>query len=71
MRLREHQHHDELLAGMLAGEGDIAVGPPPSAWDGPIREVGVEEFVVVLPTDDAAISEADVRIALRRLAERA
>lgn len=71
VRLREHQHHDELLAGMLAGDGDIAVGPPPAAWHGPMREIGVEEFVVVLPTDDPAISEAGARIALRRLAERA
>jgi DNA-binding transcriptional LysR family regulator len=37
IRLFEHRHADELLAAMSAGQADVAVGPPPSGWEGPIR----------------------------------
>lgn len=69
IRLFEHRHADELLAAMTAGQADLAVGPPPSGWDGPIRTLGVEEFVVVLPPDDPAGDDA-TRIDLRALAGR-
>ncbi|SDY80394.1 DNA-binding transcriptional regulator, LysR family [Amycolatopsis xylanica] len=53
IRLFEYRHADELRDAMLAGEADIAVGPPPQAWDGPMWTLGIEEFVVVLPADGA------------------
>lgn len=43
----EHATVDAVVAGMLAGEGDLAVAPMPRAWTGPQRLVGREEFVVV------------------------
>ncbi|MEU0153818.1 LysR family transcriptional regulator [Micromonospora fulviviridis] len=52
IRLREYPHADELQAAMTAGQADLAIGPTPSRWDGPVRDLGVEEFVVVLPSDD-------------------
>ncbi|GAA0432906.1 LysR family transcriptional regulator [Streptomyces luteireticuli] len=52
VRLREFRHADELRAAMAAGQADLAVGPLPEDWDGPVRELGVEEFVVVLAADD-------------------
>ncbi|UOZ06736.1 LysR family transcriptional regulator [Amycolatopsis sp. WQ 127309] len=54
VRLIEFRHADELRDAMAAGEADVALGPVPSAWPGPVRPLGVEEFVVVLPTDGAA-----------------
>ncbi|MFD8500979.1 LysR family transcriptional regulator [Amycolatopsis sp. NPDC059657] len=54
IRLFEYRHADELREAMLAGEADIAVGPRPQSWDGPIWTLGTEEFVVVLPADGSA-----------------
>jgi DNA-binding transcriptional LysR family regulator len=78
IRLFEHRHADELAAAMAAGQADLAIGPPPPGWDGPVRTLGVEEFVVVLPTDDPAAAGDQAggkgpgmaRIALRSLADR-
>jgi DNA-binding transcriptional LysR family regulator len=46
VRLVEFRHTDELIAAMEAGRADVAVGPTPPKWDGPVREIGAEEFVV-------------------------
>ncbi len=51
VRLIEFRHADELRDAMAAGEADVAIGPVPPGWDGPVAELGVEEFVVVLPAD--------------------
>jgi len=47
--LVEFRHTEDLLAVMEAGGADVAVGPTPPSWDGPAREIGVEEFLVVAP----------------------
>ncbi|GAB2837045.1 LysR family transcriptional regulator [Actinocorallia aurea] len=52
LRLFEHRHADELAAAMREGQADAAVGPRPASWDGPVRDLGEEEFVLVLPPDD-------------------
>jgi DNA-binding transcriptional LysR family regulator len=44
--LVEFHHTDDLIAAMEAGRADVAVGPIPPGWDGPVREIGVEEFVI-------------------------
>lgn len=49
IRLFEHRHTDELHAAMLAGQADLAIGPPPADWQGPLWTLGTEEFVVVDP----------------------
>ncbi|MER5354508.1 LysR family transcriptional regulator [Kitasatospora sp. NPDC002551] len=51
IRLREFAHTEELRAAMAAGQADVAVGTPPADWEGPVRELGVEEFVLVLPEE--------------------
>ncbi|MET7996856.1 LysR family transcriptional regulator [Amycolatopsis sp. NPDC005232] len=53
VRLFEFRHADELREAMTAGEADVAIGPEPAGWEGPVRSLGVEEFVVVLPADAA------------------
>jgi DNA-binding transcriptional LysR family regulator len=46
VRLVEFRHTNDLIAAMEAGRADVAVGPTPPGWDGPVREIGAEEFVV-------------------------
>lgn len=68
--MSEHRHGDELLAAMTEGAADLAVGPAPRAWSGPTWQLGLEEFVVVLPGDDPLGAEGVLRVDLRALAER-
>ncbi|MDQ0379012.1 LysR family transcriptional regulator [Amycolatopsis thermophila] len=63
VRLFEHRHADELAAAMAQGQADLAVGPAPSDWDGPVHPLGEEEFVVVVPPGDPAAGSARVRLA--------
>ncbi|MFB9908749.1 LysR family transcriptional regulator [Allokutzneria oryzae] len=70
IRLFEHRHADELREAMSTGEADIAVGPVPSEWDGPVRTIGEEEFVVVVPPDDPCAVDGADRVRLDALAER-
>ena len=67
--LREFAHRDELNDSVLAGISDVAFGPRPTAWTGPLLALGWEEFVVVLRPDDP-MAEADGTVNLRNLAER-
>jgi DNA-binding transcriptional LysR family regulator len=71
VRLREYPHAGLLQAAMAAGRADLAVGPAPSGWEGPTRELGVEEFAVVLPADDPLAGGPDGTVALASLADRA
>ncbi|GAA1174060.1 DNA-binding transcriptional LysR family regulator [Kitasatospora gansuensis] len=70
VRLFEHRHADELRDAMAAGQADLALGPPPPDWAGPVHPVGEEEFVVVVAADDpVAADPAPFR--LSTLADRA
>jgi DNA-binding transcriptional LysR family regulator len=53
VHLVEFRHTDDLVAAMEAGQADVAVGPTPVGWDGPTREIGVEEFVIAASPDAA------------------
>ncbi|KQV23899.1 MULTISPECIES: LysR family transcriptional regulator [unclassified Kitasatospora] len=68
VRLFEHRHADELRDAMAAGQADLALGPPPPDWAGPVHPIGEEEFVVVVAADDPA---ATVPFRLSSLADRA
>jgi DNA-binding transcriptional LysR family regulator len=70
VRLLEYRHAEELLDSMVAGRADLAVGPMPPHWDGPVRELGCEEFAVVLPADDPAARDGSPWLDLRCLADR-
>ncbi|WP_028926766.1 LysR family transcriptional regulator [Pseudonocardia acaciae] len=69
VRLLEFRHADELREAMDAGRADVAVGPVPPEWDGTVREIGTEEFVLVLPPDDPICANGS-RVNLRELADR-
>ncbi|GAB2727070.1 LysR family transcriptional regulator [Kitasatospora kifunensis] len=71
IRLREYPHADQLQAAMTAGRADLAVGPTPTDWEGPIRELGVEEFALLLPADDPLANSPTGTLALTELADRA
>ena len=65
--LREFTHRQALDDAVRAGVGDIAVGPRPPHWKGPLVALGWEEFVVVLPRSDP-LTESKRAISLEELA---
>src|SRR3984957_17112198 len=63
VHLVELRHTDALIAVMEAGQADVAVGPTPPGWDGPVREIGVEEFLIAAaPDTDLPIDPPQVRM---------
>ncbi|KIZ14805.1 LysR family transcriptional regulator [Streptomyces natalensis] len=67
--LHEYATTDELDDGMARGVADMAVGPRPKDWPGPVTVVGQEEIVLVVPYDDPLAARESVR--LSDLSERA
>jgi DNA-binding transcriptional LysR family regulator len=67
--LREYQHRRALDDAVRAGAGDIAVGPRPAQWTGPVVHLGWEEFVVVMPRSDPLAGRRRA-VALEELADR-
>nr|WP_259316327.1 LysR family transcriptional regulator [Kitasatospora xanthocidica] len=70
IRLREYAHADRLREAMAEGRADLAIGPAPTGWEGPIRELGVEEFTVVLPAEDPLADRPAGTVGLAELADR-
>jgi DNA-binding transcriptional LysR family regulator len=50
--LREYQHRRALDDAVEDGIGDVAVGPRPPQWKGPVVGLGWEEFVIVMQRSD-------------------
>ncbi|MGH3378796.1 MAG: LysR family transcriptional regulator [Actinoallomurus sp.] len=70
VRIREFVHIDLLVAEMLHGGADVAIGPEPQGWSGPRWSLGPEEFLVVLPFDDPELRTGRTTVDLCRLADR-
>jgi DNA-binding transcriptional LysR family regulator len=68
IRLHEYRNKRVLEDDVRRGTGDIAVGPRPADWTGPIVPLGWEQFVIVLPATDALAGRDTLR--LRELADR-
>ena len=68
--LYEFLHVEQLAEQMRLGVADLAVGPAPRGWDGPIRTLGREELVIALAVDDPLVQGRRRKIALERLADR-
>jgi DNA-binding transcriptional LysR family regulator len=68
IRMREYTHRSLLEDDVRSGVGDIALGPVPESWDGPLERLGSEELVVVLPASDPLAGEQSVP--LEALADR-
>src|SRR5207302_3723079 len=68
IRMREYTHRSLLEEDVRSGVGDIALGPVPESWAGPLERLGFEELVVVLPASDPLAGEE--RVPLEALADR-
>src|ERR687895_523202 len=62
VRLHEFTHRSLAEDSVRGGAGDLGVGPPPVDWNGPVRRLGWEEFLVVLSPEDARASRRKVRL---------
>jgi DNA-binding transcriptional LysR family regulator len=66
VRLVEFRRTGDLIAAMEAGQADLAVGPTPPDWIGPVEVIGAEEFVIAaapdvdLPGDGRSVRLADL-----------
>jgi DNA-binding transcriptional LysR family regulator len=69
VRLHEFGHRDLLEDRVRRGLADLAVGPCPARWAGPVVDLGWEEFVVVLPHDDP-LNDGRARLRLETLRDR-
>lgn len=59
--LHEHRHAAELQRSMGQGEADLAIGPRPDNWPGPIYPLLTERFVVLLDhAEDSVTTLADL-----------
>jgi DNA-binding transcriptional LysR family regulator len=63
IRMREYTHRTMLEEDVRSGVGDLALGPVPEDWDGPVERLGWEELVVVLPASDPLAGEESVPLA--------
>jgi DNA-binding transcriptional LysR family regulator len=69
-QLHEFRNIDRLVEEMRHGVADVAVGPRPDHWQGPLRVLGSEELVVVVAVDDPLLESRLRSISLDRLADR-
>ncbi|MGW1199927.1 LysR family transcriptional regulator [Streptomyces sp. NPDC002536] len=70
LHLHEYATTEELQDGMERGVADVAVGPRPEAWPGPVVPLGDEEIVVVTSAGDPLAGRTDF-VPLTDLADRA
>jgi len=68
IRMIEYTHRALLEDDVRNGVGDVALGPRPLAWTGPVEPLGYEELLVVLPRSDPLSSRR--RLRLEELADR-
>ncbi|MEV4834149.1 LysR family transcriptional regulator [Nonomuraea sp. NPDC049486] len=70
VRLFEHRHADELAQAMAGGQADLAIGPRPHGWAGPVHTLGEEEFVIAVSRDDPLAGRQAAEARLEELRER-
>ena len=68
--LHEYVNIEQLAEQMRLGVADVAVGPPPRGWEGPIRKLGDEQLVVVVAVDDPLLRDGRRDVKLEALADR-
>jgi DNA-binding transcriptional LysR family regulator len=68
--LYEYVNVEQLAERMRLGVADVAVGPPPKGWEGPVRSLGHEELVLVVAVDDPLVQKRRRKITLDLLADR-
>jgi DNA-binding transcriptional LysR family regulator len=60
LRLAEHGHPDRLEDSVRLGEADLGLGPVPHGAMAEVHELGAEEFVFVLQSDDPVAAQPSV-----------
>jgi DNA-binding transcriptional LysR family regulator len=60
VRLVEFRHTNDLIEAMQAGRADVAVGPTPPDWEGPIRAIGTEAFYLAGPPDAGPLTHPTI-----------
>ncbi|MFD9484837.1 LysR substrate-binding domain-containing protein [Streptomyces sp. NPDC059991] len=60
--LHEYASTEALEEELERGTADLAVGPRPRRWDGPVVEVGDEEIALIVPFDDPLAGRSSVRL---------
>lgn len=66
----EFSNFDDMTDRMALGVADAAVGPLPPDWDGPVRELGSDELLVVLAPDDPFVGAGRRTVRLGDLSDR-
>ncbi|MFH8633948.1 LysR family transcriptional regulator [Streptomyces lydicus] len=61
--LHEYATTEELHEHMTRGVADLALGPRPDGWQGPVTVVGRERIVLVVPHGDPLAGRESVRLA--------
>lgn len=69
LTLHEFRHRRAMEDAVRSGSGDIAVGPRPLDWAGPVVQLGWEEFVAVLPHGDP-LAAGGARVPIEALRDR-
>ncbi|MFE9763953.1 LysR family transcriptional regulator [Streptomyces sp. NPDC005808] len=59
LRLHDFSHRRDLEEAARSGQGDLAVGPRPAAWEGPAVSLGYEQMVVVGPNEHKSGATAE------------
>jgi DNA-binding transcriptional LysR family regulator len=62
VRLHEFTHRSLAEDSVRGGVGDLGIGPPPIDWNGSVRRLGWEEFLVVLAPEDPRASQREIRL---------
>ncbi|MFG3282327.1 LysR substrate-binding domain-containing protein [Streptomyces sp. NPDC048111] len=60
--LHEHASPEALQESLERGAADLAVGPPPTRWTGPVVPVGEEEIALAVAFDDPLAHRSSVRL---------
>ncbi len=63
LRITEFPDRGTLEAFVADERADLGIGPRPAAWPGPVRALGSERFVVVVPGADPLAGRAGVHLA--------
>lgn len=56
VELREYLRREVMEDDVRGGVADMAIGPRPVDWEGPVASLGWEEFVIVLPEGDPLLN---------------
>ncbi|MBS1881555.1 MAG: LysR family transcriptional regulator [Actinobacteria bacterium] len=66
IRLREFMNRPSLEEAVAGGVADLAIGPRPQQWEGPVKVCGWQAFAAVLPQGDPLLEKESILLAALR-----